>query len=725
MEPGFYFEKPIDSIEDDKYGFDKHAITVSKTLLQMPLHESYTLCINGTWGSGKTSFVNLIIHHLKDSIELDNEKIIIINFDTSLFQNSKEMISEYFKQLFSILNKEKRINKSNEFNKLVKSFIEYGDKISLSIESFSNESNLFVKFWEKIKSIYNIWFNQSHVKLTLQESKDKLSELLLKSEYKFLVIIDDMDRLPKKQVRRIFQLIYSLCKLPNHTFILPFDKKIVSNCINNAYGIENGESYIEKIIQREIKVPEIEEKKIKDSLSETISEAGIKIDFSNNEYNTIGYNTCIKPFIRNIRDLRRLCDNFIFVSTLTSSVLNQFDLLILSTIQLKAPNLYEFISENRFKLAAGKNPVKSLQDIEKGVLGETVHSPKDSYGTLKEVLKIYKIKEENEVKQSKKILDFLFPNYYEYYDGERENFGWIQIEYSAHEHHICDINYINSFFSSEFRNDIISFSQLDEVLTKYNEEKVFNYISSIIDKDICKSILKEIESYITIKELEEQQKKILVNAFAELYDLYGVRHSILFGIFKTLIEEHSDKYDSTLVHLEYLDKEKLGTKVKCLSKFFLLLDKNLDNYSPNDLDVQIEKLRVSLFNQIEVNKDFYLFYSNGNNDVYLNLQKTIKDCDPIKNEIYKYINQLLLKPENMIGFILSDEAKQKWLDDEKYPPIVPTKLQVFVEQEFPNYTNITNKALQYVDQFLKENTPESIGNDEYNILSDFEDRFEQ
>jgi len=722
MEPGFYFEKPIDSIEDDKYGFDKHAITVANALLQMPLHESYTLSINGEWGSGKTSFVNLIICHLKKAIELDNEKIIIIYFDTSLFQNSKEMISEYFKQLFSILNKEKRINKSNEFNKLVKSFIEYGDKISLSIESFSNESNLFVKFWEKIKSIYNIWFNQSHVKLTLQESKDKLSELLLKSEYKFLVIIDDMDRLPKKQVRRIFQLIYSLCKLPNHTFILPFDKKIVSNCINNAYGIENGESYIEKIIQREINVPEIGEKKIKDSLFKAINRAGIEIDFSNKEYIKIGYDIGIKPLIKNIRDLNRLCDNFIFVSSLTSSVLNQFDLLILSTIQLKAPNLYEYISVNRFKLAAGE---KILKDIQNGVTGENLHSLKDDYGTLKEELKNYKIIEENEQKHAKKLLDFLFPNYYEYYEGERESFGGMKIEYLAHEHHICNINYINSFFSSDFRDDTISFSQLDEILTKYSEEKVFNYISSIIDKDICKSILKEIESYITIKELEEQQKKILVNAFAELYDLYGVRHSILFGIFRTLIEEHSDKYDSTLVHLEYLDKETLGTKVKCLSKFFLLLDKNLDNCSPNDLDMQIENLRVSLFYQIEGNKDFYLFYFNGNNDVYLNLQKTIKDCDPIKNEIYKYINQLLLKPENMIGFILSEEAKQKWSNDNKYPQVVPTKIQTFVEQEFPDYTNMANKALQFVDQFLKENTPESIGDDEYNILTDFEDRFEQ
>lgn len=725
MESGFYFEKPIDSIEDDKYGFDKHAITVSKSLLQMPLHESYTLTINGEWGSGKTSFVNLIINHLKDSIELDNEKIIIINFDTSLFQNSKEMISEYFKQLFSNLNKEKKINKSNEFNKLVKSFIEYGDKISLSIETFSSESNLFVKFWRKIKSIYNIWVNKSEIKLTLQESKNKLSKLLLKSKYKFIVIIDDMDRLPKKQVRRIFQLIYSLCKLPNHTFVLPFDKKIVSNCINNAYGIENGESYIEKIIQREINVPEIGEKKIEDSLFKTISKAGIKIDFSNKDYIRVGYNICIKPLIRNIRDLKRLCDNFIFISTLTSSILNQFDLLILSTIKLKAPNLYEYISVNRFKLAAGKNPVKYMQDIENDVFGETVHSPKDSYGTLREELKIYKIKEENEQKYSKKVLDFLFPNYYEYYDGERERFGGVQIKYLAHEHHICDINYINSFFSSEFRNDIISFSQLDEVLTKYNEEKVFNYISSIIDKDICGSILKEIKSYITIKELEEQQKKKLVNAFAELYDLYGVNHNILFGIFRTLIEEYSDKFDSTLVHLEYLDEKKLYKKVRCLSKYFLHLDRHLETYSPFDLNLKISNLRVSLFYQLKEDKDFYLFYYNGNNDVYLNLQKTIEDCDPIKNEVHNYINQLLLKPENMIGFILSEEAKQKWSNDNKYPQVMPTRIQTFVEQEFPKYTNITNKALQYVDQFLNENTPESIGNDEYNILTDFEDRFEQ
>lgn len=685
MESNFYFEKPIDSIEDDKYGFDKHAITLAKTLLQMPLHESYTLTINGEWGSGKTSFVNLIIKHLEDSIELDNEKIIIIKFDTSLFQNSKEMISEYFKQLFSVLDKEKNINKSNEFKKLVKSFVAYGDKISLSFESFSSD-NFLVTIWKKIKSIYNIWFNQAESQLTLQESKIKLSETLLKSKYRFIVIIDDMDRLPKEQVRHIFQLIYSLCKLPNHTFILPFDKKIVSNCINNAYGIENGETYIEKIIQREINVPEISSQKIKNNLLNTISDAGIEIDFSEKDYIELGYKICIQPLIRNIRDLNRLCDNFIFISNLTKDKINQFDLLILTSLKMKLPNLYRYISDNRYRVTFDdKTDALNLKE-------------REGLGKLQEEFQKYEIFN-SDILVAKRILDFLFPNFYLNYQGKREE---NQIStYPIHKHHICNSDYISSFFSSELEDDVCSFSQIQNLLLNLDAQQIITFFSEKGKKK--QSLLKQTGSFISQETIEPSQLLNIAKAFSYIYDNDGdLFLSEKYEIFDSVMFK-LDLYDS-LTNL--IDDKNLKMNLRCITKYLLNLHAYVYQSGESSLDEnQYFNLRYSLFdaisnigsvkvfNNFEPNLFFELYRMLRVDTKNDNMNETSKkECDKEINSIF---NKFLNIKENVIGFVYI--FRNNWNGFTKNTSIVDMRKSVF-----PEMTNLDEFAIPFVKEFVAD-----------------------
>lgn len=686
MESNFYFEKPIDSIEDDKYGFDKHAVTLAETLLQMPLHESYTLTINGEWGSGKTSFINLILKHLEDAIELNNEKIIIINFDTSLFQNSNEMISEYFKQLFSVLDKEKNINKSNEFKKLVKSFVAYGDKISLSFESFSSD-NFLVTIWKKIKSIYNIWFNQAESQLTLQESKIKLSETLLKSKYRFIVIIDDMDRLPKEQVRHIFQLIYSLCKLPNHTFILPFDKKIVSNCINNAYGIENGETYIEKIIQREINVPEISSQKIKNNLLNTISDAGIEIDFSEKDYIELGYKICIQPLIRNIRDLNRLCDNFIFISNLTKDKINQFDLLILTSLKMKLPNLYRYISDNRYRVTLDdKTDALNLKE-------------REGLGKLQEEFQKYEIFN-SDILVAKRILDFLFPNFYLNYQGKREE---NQIStYPIHKHHICNSDYISSFFSSELEDDVCSFSQIQNLLLNSDVQQIITFFSK--KKKKKQSLLKQTSSFISQEIIESSQLLNIAKAFSYIYDNDGDLY----------LKEKYEIFDYAISQLDLNDSitnliNDRNTKMNicCITKYLLNLHAYVYQSGESSLDeLQYFNLRYSLFdiisnignvkifNNFEPNLFFELYRMlkmDTKNDSKMD-ENSKKECDKDINSIF---NKFLNIKENVIGFIYI--FRNNWNGFTKNTSIVDMRKSVF-----PEMTNLDEFAIPFVKEFVAD-----------------------
>ena len=62
---------------------------------------------------------------------------------------------------------------------------------------------------------------------SLQTAYDELKMSLQKSEKRFLVIIDDLDRLQNDEIRAIMQMVKTVGKLPNVIYLLAYDRAIV------------------------------------------------------------------------------------------------------------------------------------------------------------------------------------------------------------------------------------------------------------------------------------------------------------------------------------------------------------------------------------------------------------------------------------------------------------------------------------------------------------------
>ena len=56
-------------------------------------------CSNGPWGSGKSSAVNLIQHHLKDAIAAD--EIVVVNFACWWFRGEEALALAFFRELYA------------------------------------------------------------------------------------------------------------------------------------------------------------------------------------------------------------------------------------------------------------------------------------------------------------------------------------------------------------------------------------------------------------------------------------------------------------------------------------------------------------------------------------------------------------------------------------------------------------------------------------------------
>ncbi|MCP5756812.1 KAP family NTPase, partial [Klebsiella pneumoniae] len=66
----------------------------------------------------------------------------------------------------------------------------------------------------------------------------ELSKVLESENRRFLVIIDDMDRLSSEEALAIFRLIKSVGRLPNVMYLVVFDRQLAEQAINEKYPSE-------------------------------------------------------------------------------------------------------------------------------------------------------------------------------------------------------------------------------------------------------------------------------------------------------------------------------------------------------------------------------------------------------------------------------------------------------------------------------------------------------
>lgn len=101
--PGYFNDAPILTPDDDRFGIDMfaHALAQSFENIESPI--GATIAINGPWGSGKSSAVNLIRHHLKKDVE--DGKLELIDFRCWWFRGEEALTLAFLQELNASLRK--------------------------------------------------------------------------------------------------------------------------------------------------------------------------------------------------------------------------------------------------------------------------------------------------------------------------------------------------------------------------------------------------------------------------------------------------------------------------------------------------------------------------------------------------------------------------------------------------------------------------------------------
>lgn len=335
---------PLNNSKDDKLGRFLFATEIANGLVNSFANttDSIVLGINGSWGSGKSTLINFIINEVERISKEKNKEIISLRFNPWMFSGQKELQAIFLKELYRKLESKKEKLKS--VSKKLSDLLDYLNWLKY-IHSGAGEA---------VKDAKSI-LDKSNKDKGLLELKSELDKLLIESEVKLYITIDDIDRLTPSEITDIFQLVKLNGNFSNSVFILAYDQEVVTDALEKQFG-SNGRKYIEKIVQVDYTLPNISREDISrifvDSLNNLFDDQHLVLKLKQYTKN-IKSEEFVKLF-KSIRDVYRFNNSIKLRLPSIYKELNIKDFLLIESLRVFCPKAYQFILNSKDKLTARK-----------------------------------------------------------------------------------------------------------------------------------------------------------------------------------------------------------------------------------------------------------------------------------------------------------------------------------------------------------------------------------
>lgn len=331
-------DNPIETVEEDKYGINPFAHSIANSILNIKSPIGTAIAITGPWGSGKSGAINLIRNELNN---LKNADLIITDFNCWWHRGEEALTLAFFQHLNSILQNTLGDKVKNIIPKIGRSILQAGPIIGPAVALAT--TGPFGAIAAGSANFAKRFFPAGD---TVEQTFNKLSNILQNDKRRFLVIIDDIDRLNPDEVLAIFRLIKSVGKLPNIMYLLAFDRTVAEKALLERFPSE-GTNYLEKIIQASFELPKPLQTDINQSILKAIElicgspqETQIQ-NIMNNFYDAV------VPYIKTPRDVVRFQNTISITWPAIKNEISIADFIALETIRLYEPSLFDSIGENK------------------------------------------------------------------------------------------------------------------------------------------------------------------------------------------------------------------------------------------------------------------------------------------------------------------------------------------------------------------------------------------
>lgn len=373
VEPLFGADRPILDEAEDKLGYSEPAKHVAKSILEFASPDGFVLGLEGRWGSGKSSFVNLI----SESLTAAQGAPEIVHFSPWLIRSQEGMLVELFGELavaaskielsdpqdVKPLSRVQRVQAYFEFGKDRRTRDSY--RLAKRIQSFSGYLNRLsalakVAAWANVpgaaiaadgagvaSNATGAWGGGR----TLDKEKSALQAELTRLTRKIVIFVDDLDRLSPDEAGEVVRLVRAVADFPNVVYVLCYSREILGQSLKEAYRLEeSGESYIDKIVQVSFAVPKPEDFDLRRMLRSEVA-ALFPNEFSGNDPKSLDRQQRLGSVIdlegqltlRTPRDVVRAVNAMILYAGPVLEHIDLADMMWLQLVRVRNQKLYAWI----------------------------------------------------------------------------------------------------------------------------------------------------------------------------------------------------------------------------------------------------------------------------------------------------------------------------------------------------------------------------------------------
>ena len=342
-------DMPCTSEEEDLLEISKYVKGLGKFIreCQTPM----SIAIQGDWGTGKTSTLNL----LKKNLEADKDTngIKCVFFNTWQYSQFNMEDSLYVSFVHNLV---KQCGGNDEILRIVAAFGKLAFFKAVDWRFGANASQILDGF-EKAKKAQ-------------MESVSKLQEdfakLVKKTGKRLVIFIDDLDRLNPEVAVELLEIIKLFVNVENSIFVLAIDYEVVVKGVRKKYGENLSEekcrNFFDKIIQLPFKMPverynltELVRKAVQEQTHMTDEGVNIVAEFISDVMGT------------NPRTFKRLVNAFFLINSVNeigeeaeskTKEINDVLMFCSLCIQMCLPKLYELMVT-----ASTKKQLKELLEV--------------------------------------------------------------------------------------------------------------------------------------------------------------------------------------------------------------------------------------------------------------------------------------------------------------------------------------------------------------------------
>lgn len=335
-------DQPISVPSEDRFGVDPFAAALAKSILKIKSPTGSVIALNGPWGSGKSSALNLIRYHLEEARKEGD--IAIIDFTCWWFRGEEALALAFFRELYAGLS-------PTLGEKLKKSLPKLGARLLKAGAVLGGAADLAGAGGAgSVAGGAMEWLGGL---IQQEEGVEKLhadlSKALEEQSRRFLVVIDDIDRLSPDEALLIFRLVKSVGRLPNVMYLLVYDRQLADKIVSERFPSE-GPHYLEKIVQAAFELPEPMTTDIHRQLLEQIGticgdlpEAQL-LRFMNIFYEGVA------PEMRTPRDIARFTNSLSITWPAVAGEVDTADFIALEVLRLLHPETYRVVRQNKDRL---------------------------------------------------------------------------------------------------------------------------------------------------------------------------------------------------------------------------------------------------------------------------------------------------------------------------------------------------------------------------------------